>query len=98
MVLGTAGAGRALDMIDTAKSCSDSDLYNAGAAEAGSRRQIGLDGPGEITWHQSQDLEAVLVTGRLAATARASGQGNTCAGRAGSDGSKGQLTGVKLGL
>jgi hypothetical protein len=86
------------DRIDTAQCCSDSDIFNYVAAGAVSTTQTEAVGPGEITWHQSKDMEAVIVTRRLETAARAGGQGRTRAGRVGSGGSRGQLTGVKLNL
>ncbi len=45
--MGTVGAGRAPVMIDTVKSCSDSDMYNAGTAEECLKTQTEVDGPRE---------------------------------------------------
>ncbi len=59
--MGTAGAGRAPDMLDTVKGCSDSDMYNAGTAEEGLRKQTEVDGPKENRL-VSKRGEAVLVT------------------------------------
>jgi hypothetical protein len=58
-------------------------MYNAGTAEEGLRQQTEVDCPGEIAWHQNEGTEAVIVTGRPVAAARAGGYSRTCAGRAG---------------
>ncbi len=60
--MGTAGAGRAPGMIDTVKSCSDSDMYNAGTAEEGLRTQTEVDGPKNNRVASKRGTETVLVT------------------------------------
>ncbi len=71
--MGTAGAGRVPDMIDNAKNFSDSNIYNAGPAGESLRTQTEVDGPGENHVASKRGTEAVIVTGRLAAAARAGG-------------------------
>ncbi len=61
---------RAPDIIDNAKSYSDSDMYNAGTAEESLRTQTEVDGPRENHVASKRGTEAVIVTGRLAAAAR----------------------------
>ncbi len=72
--MGTAGAGRAPDMIDNAKSYSESDMCRAGTAEGSLRTQTEVDGPRENHVASKRGAEAVIVTGRLAAAARAGGR------------------------
>ncbi len=49
-------------MIDIVKSCSDSDMYNAGTAEEGLRTQTEVDSPKEKCVASKRGTEAVLVT------------------------------------
>ncbi len=72
-------------MIDNAKSYSESDMCRAGTAEGSFklRTQTEADGPGENHVASKRGAEAVIVTGRLAAAARAGGRvAHARAGRA----------------